>query len=113
MWSPWSEANPAEVGLAALVLAFHVVAAPILLNSGAALGTLLRVRRQPVARLAVVLALLQPFLDQDAVHLLGKTCINKFQPRYADADRFMPVFSTAKAERVSTVACHQVRLRLC
>ena len=58
VWSPGSEADPAEVSLAALVLAFHVVAAPVLLDSGAALGTLLRVRRQPIAGLAVVLALL-------------------------------------------------------
>ena len=72
VWSPGSEADPAEVGLAALVLAFHVVATPVLLDSGAALGTLLRVCRQPVARLTVVLALLQPLLDQDAVHLLNR-----------------------------------------
>ena len=71
MWSPWSEADPAEVCLAALVLALHVVATPVLLDGGAALWTLLRVRRQPVACLAVVLALLQPLLDQDAVHLMS------------------------------------------
>ena len=68
--SPGAKADPAEVSLAALVLALHVVAAPVLLDGGAALGTLLRVRRQPIARLAVILALLQPLLDQDAVHLM-------------------------------------------
>ena len=68
--SPGAKADPAEVSLAALVLALHVVAAPVLLDGGAALGTLLRVRRQPIARLAVILTLLQPLLDQDAVHLM-------------------------------------------
>ena len=58
MGLPGSEADPAEVRLAALVLALHVVAAAVLLDGGATLGTLLRVRRQPIAGLAVVLALL-------------------------------------------------------
>ena len=69
MGRPGAKADPAEVSLATLVLAFHVVAAPVLLNGGATLRTLFRVRRQPIARLAVILALLQPLLDQDAVHL--------------------------------------------
>ena len=41
--SPGAKADPAEVSLAALVLAFHVVAAPVLLNGGATLWTLFRV----------------------------------------------------------------------
>lgn len=58
MRSPGAKTDPAEVRLAALVLALHVVAAAVLLDGGATLGTLLRVRRQPIAGLAVVLALL-------------------------------------------------------
>ena len=58
MRSPEAKTDPAEVRLAALVLALHVVAAAVLLDGGATLGTLLRVRRQPIAGLAVVLALL-------------------------------------------------------
>ena len=58
MGSPGAKTDPAEVRLAALVLALHVVAAAVLLDGGATLGTLLRVRRQPIAGLAVVLALL-------------------------------------------------------
>ena len=37
MGLPWPEADPAEVRLARLVLADHVVAAPVLLYRGAAL----------------------------------------------------------------------------
>ena len=58
MRSPGAKTDPAEVRLAALVLALHVVAAAVLLDGGATLGTLLRVRRQPIAGLAVVLAFL-------------------------------------------------------
>ena len=58
MRGPGAKTDPAEVRLAALVLALHVVAAAVLLDGGATLGTLLRVRRQPIAGLAVVLALL-------------------------------------------------------
>ena len=58
MRSPGAKTDPAEVRLAALVLALHVVAAAVLLDGGATLGTLLRVRRQPIAGLAVILALL-------------------------------------------------------
>ena len=58
MRSPGAKTDPTEVRLAALVLALHVVAAAVLLDGGATLGTLLRVRRQPIAGLAVVLALL-------------------------------------------------------
>lgn len=54
--------------LAALILANHVVAATILLNSGPALGTLLRVGRYPVGRLAVVVALFRPLADQRTPH---------------------------------------------
>ena len=44
----------------------HVVAASVLLDGGEALGALLRVGRDPVVGLRVVVALLDPFLDQVA-----------------------------------------------
>ena len=43
MGLPGSKAHPAELSLAALVLADHVVAASILLDGGATLGALLGV----------------------------------------------------------------------
>ena len=63
---PGPQTDPAEVGLAALVLANHVVAAAVLqgvkfreqqsrlhlLNGSSALGALLRVGRDPVTRFA-------------------------------------------------------------
>lgn len=45
---PRPEADPAEVGLAVLVLANHVVTAAVLLDGHVALRTLFRVRRYPV-----------------------------------------------------------------
>ena len=54
--------------LAALVLANHVVAAAVLLNGRLALGALLRVRRDPVGGLAVVVTLLRPLADQGTPH---------------------------------------------
>ncbi len=54
--------------LAALVLANHVVAAAVLLDGGPALGALLRVRRDPVGGLAVVVTLLCPLPDQGTSH---------------------------------------------
>ena len=44
MRSPGAKTDPAEVRLAALVLALHVVAAAVLLDGGATLGTLLCIR---------------------------------------------------------------------
>jgi hypothetical protein len=54
--------------LAALILANHVIAAAVLLDGGPALGALLRVGRDPVGGLAVVVALLRPLPDQRAPH---------------------------------------------
>jgi len=48
--------------LAVLVLAHHVVAAAVLLDGHAALGTLFGIGRDPVGRLRVVVALLDPLL---------------------------------------------------
>ena len=83
---PGSQADPAEVCLASLVLADHVVAAPVLLYGGVAGGALLGVGRDPVARLAVVVTLLDPLLDQVA------------------ADGVMPVLAALEAEQVATPA---------
>jgi hypothetical protein len=54
--------------LAALILAYHMIAAAVLLNGGPALGALLRVGRDPVGGLAVVVTLLCPLPDQRAPH---------------------------------------------
>lgn len=62
---PGPEADPAEVGLAVLVLAHHVIAAAILLDGHVALGTLLRVRGYPVGRLRIVVTFLyKPLIVQ-------------------------------------------------
>ena len=84
MGRPGSQAHPAELILAGLVLAEHVVTASILFNDGATFGTLLGVGGDPVARLAVVIALLDPFLDQ------------------MTSDRVMPVLTAVEAEAVVT-----------
>lgn len=55
---PGAEAHPAEVCLAVLVLADHVVAATVLFNGHIAFGTLLCVGRYPVGCFRVVVALL-------------------------------------------------------
>ena len=57
-----------EQFLATLVLAHHVIAAAVLLDGCPALGALLRVGRDPVGRLAVVITLLGPLPDQRAPH---------------------------------------------
>ena len=61
---PQAHAHPAE--FVAALAARHVVAAPVLLNGRVALGALLGVGRNPVGRLRVVGALLQPPLDERA-----------------------------------------------
>mmetsp|Transcript_59162 Transcript_59162/g.121219 ORF Transcript_59162/g.121219 Transcript_59162/m.121219 type:complete len:272 (+) Transcript_59162:448-1263(+) len=55
------EAHPAEVEVA--LPAVHVVASAVLVDGHLALGAVLRVRLQPIARLAVVHALFAPHLD--------------------------------------------------
>ena len=60
-----THAHPAELVLA--LLARHMVAAPVLLDRALALAALLRVALDPVRRLAVVAALLQPHL-RDRTH---------------------------------------------
>ena len=80
--------------LAALVFADHVVATPILLDGSSTLGTLLGVCRDPVARLAVVVALLDPLLDEVA------------------PDGVVPVLAASEAEGVTTGALHWPRLHM-
>jgi len=66
MWLPWSQTHPAEVRLAALILANHVIATSILLNGSPTLGTLLGVGGDPVGCLAVIVTLLDPLFDEVA-----------------------------------------------
>ena len=61
---PGSQADPAELRLATLVLAYHVVAAPVLLDDGRALGALLGVGVDPVGGLTVVITLLDPLSNE-------------------------------------------------
>ena len=91
---PGSQADPAEVGLASLVLADHVVAAPVLLYGGVAGGALLGVGRDPVARLAVVVTLLDPFLDE------------------MTADGVVPVLAALEAEEVATATLDRPGLHM-
>lgn len=91
---PWSQAHPAEVRLAVLVLADHVVAAAVLLDGDVAARALFRVGRDPVARLRVVVALLDPLFNQLTL------------------DRVVPVLATTEAERVAALARHPVRLNV-
>jgi len=94
MGLPGSKAHPAEIGLAALVFADHVVAPSILLDGSSTLWALLGVRRDPVARLAVVVALLDPLLDEVA------------------PDGVVPVLAAGEAEGVTTGALHRPRLHM-
>ena len=94
MGRPGSQAHPAELVLAGLVLTVHVVAASVLLNDGATFGTLLGVGGDPVARLAVVIALLDPFLDQ------------------MTSDRVMPVLTAVEAETVVTPTLNRLGVHM-
>jgi len=82
MWLPGTQTDPTEVKLAAL--ADHVIAAPILLDRHVTLGTLARVRCDPIGCLRVVVALLDPPLKPLALHWV------------------VPVLSTGKTEGVTT-----------
>ena len=67
---PSSQTHPAEVVLARLILADDVIAPSVLLDRRVTLGTFLGVRGDPVARLAVVVALLLPTLQPFALDRL-------------------------------------------
>lgn len=56
---PGPQTDPAEVGLAVLVLAYHVVAAAILLDGYVALWALLSISSYPVRCFRVVVAFLK------------------------------------------------------
>ena len=71
-----------------------MVASSILLNGGSTLWTLLGVCRDPVARLAVVVALLDPLLDEVA------------------PDGVVPVLAAGEAEGVAAGALHWLRLNM-
>lgn len=91
---PRPQAHPAEVRLAVLVLADHVVTAAVLLDGDVATRTLFRVGRNPVACLRVVIALLDPLFNQLTL------------------DRVVPVLATTEAERVAALARYAVRLNV-
>ena len=94
MGLPGPEADPAEVRLAGLVLADHVIAAAVLLDGGLALGALLGVGVDPVGRLGVVVALLDPLADERAPH------------------RVVPVLAAGEAERVAALALDRPRVHV-
>lgn len=89
---PRPKAHPAKVRFAVLILAHHVIAAAVLLDRHVAFGTLFRVRRDPVARLRVVVALLDPLLQQ------------------VTFDGIVPVLAARETERVIALARDAVRL---
>src|SRR5436190_377356 len=64
MFRPHAHAHPTE-----LVSAFatsHMVAATVFLDGGVTLGAFLCIRRYPVGRFRIILAFLEPFLDNSA-----------------------------------------------
>ena len=91
---PWAQAHPAKVRLTGLILANHVVAAAVLLYGGVTLGALLGVCRDPVAGLAVVVALLDPLFYEMAPHWI------------------VPVLRAREAEAVAATALHRLRLNV-
>lgn len=114
--APWAKAHPAELEAARDVLARHMVATTILFNGNLkhhialilplaqsmfathdhraylALWAVLCICVQPIGRLAVIVALLQPFLQEIA------------------ADGIVPGMGTKEAERVAAVAGDRARL---
>lgn len=63
-----------------------MIASSVLFNGHFALGTFLRVGRYPVGRLRVIVALLDPFLQQATLH------------------RIVPILTALKAEHVTAFA---------
>jgi len=94
VWLPGSQTHPAEVGLARLILANHVIASSVLLYGSPTLWALLGIGRYPVARLTVVVTLLDPFFDQVASH------------------RVVPVLRAAEAEDMAASALDRSRLHV-
>lgn len=71
-----------------------MVTAAVLLDRDVTLGTFLRVGRDPVGRLRVVVALFDPLPQQAALH------------------RIVPVFTALEAEHVVTLAGHRTRVHV-
>ena len=94
MGLPRPETHPAEVCPTADVPADHVVAPAVLLDGSLALGALLGVGRDPVGGLRVVVALLDPPLDERA------------------ADGVVPVLGAGEAEEVAALALDRAGLNL-
>jgi len=92
MWLPRSQTHPAEVSLAGLVLADHVIATSVLLDCSSALGTLLGVGRDPVGGFTVVITLLDPLLDQ------------------VTPDWVVPILTTGETKHVRTPTFDRLRL---
>lgn len=93
VWLPRTQADPTEIVLAGKILADHVVAAPVLFYGGLALGTLFGVGRDPVARFGVVVAFLDPHLDQVAPHWI------------------VPVFGARKTKVMAASTLHHPGIR--
>eukprot|EP00053_Salpingoeca_punica_P013055 m.117559 g.117559 ORF g.117559 m.117559 type:complete len:547 (-) comp16100_c1_seq2:152-1792(-) len=79
---PWTKADPAKLVPAAAVVAGHVVAAAVLLDGALAFGADFRVGRNPVGRLAVVGALLQPHQQ----HLALEGRVRRLQAAEAEVE---------------------------
>jgi len=84
VFAPWAHADPTELVLA--FLAGHMVAPAVLLNRALALAALLGITLDPVRRLAVILALLQPQLrnrahDRPVIALDGAAKAKDMLPR--------------------------------
>ena len=95
MLVPGCKADPAELVSAGLVPTGHMVATAVLLNRHQAFWTVLCPSRNPVERLTVIAALLEPFLE------------------HVTLDRVVPVLATGEAETVPAatsdrVASHQL-----
>lgn len=82
---PRTQANPTEVCLAILILAYHVIAAAVLLDGDVALGALLGVGGNPVGRLRVVVAFFYPLAQQVTFH------------------RVVPILAAVEAKRVTAL----------
>lgn len=94
MGFPRAETDPAEIVLAILILADHVIAATILLDGDTASGTLFGICRNPVGRLRIIVTLLNPFL----------------QP--ATLDRIVPILAAGKTEYMIAFAVNATWFRI-
>lgn len=91
---PRTEAHPTEVMFTVLVLTDHVITTTVLFDCHEALRTLFRIRRDPVGRFAVVVALLLPLLQQLAL------------------DRLVPLVGALEAEHRLAGALHRLTVQV-